>query len=193
MQSCTILILSSQLCTLPSAHPRPRRGSIRIRRVDVDNAVGRDRGTSSSSRIVAAHGREWRGHGVEGWPPEAVHGGHHGCRRLVLLVELDRAHLQRRVDGGGVGISGIPPRVPPNTPAVPAHGEGQRYVSSQGVQADRAHAVGHKAWGWGGGKARTVQTGSRTCRWPQGVGWGGKDGVNPQTVYSQTTVQDTKG
>jgi len=70
--------------------------------------------------------------------------------------------IVRTCSGGDGGAAS--PRVPPNTPAAPAHGEGQRYVSSQGVQADHAHADGHKAWGWGGGKARAVQTGSRTCR-----------------------------
>ena len=55
-------------------------------------------------RVVAAHNRERRSHSVKVWLPEALHGGHHGRRRLVLLVELDGEHAQRRVGGSSVNL-----------------------------------------------------------------------------------------
>ena len=101
-------------------------------------------------RVVAAHNREWRSHSVKVWLPEALHGGHHGRRRLVLLVELDGEHAQRRVGGSSVDLPSrlCTGREPPSRP-VAARG---RLVSS-GLCRVQRWRMGRPARG--GGEART--------------------------------------
>ena len=141
-----------------------RRG--RVRRVDVDDAAARDEIARHhivlERRVRGADGGERRGHRVKGWPPEPTDRRHHRGRRLVLLVELDGVHAQRRVGRRGVDE---PARVatPPTWPAR-AHAHGARELAREQTTTGHTQSLWSSEW-------RTLRRRDRAARGRRGTRW----------------------